>query len=323
MLALVRTPAGEIRLQNDYPDPTPGPDEVLLQVRLAGICGTDLEITRGYGNFTGVFGHEFVATCVKGPKELQDRRVVAEINCVCGRCDMCQSGLSSHCRNRTVLGIVGRDGAFAQFLTVPRRNVYTIPDSLPDDQAIFVEPLAAALQIVKQTPIESRDRVAVIGDGRLGLLAVQVLAQAAKPGNTVLIGKHPHKLTFAEKRGIQGILLEDLHAKPEYDVVVDCTGSADGFQTACRLIRPRGRLVLKSTYAGGAHLDLTPIVLNEIQLIGSRCGPFPDAINTLAAQQIETNGLTTARFPLSQAQQALNTAQDPQQIKVLLDIPQP
>lgn len=320
MLALVRTPQGQLELQRDYPDPKPAPDELLLQVTHAGICGTDLEILKGYSEFHGVPGHEFTATVLKGPKELKNKRVVAEINCPCSRCDMCQSGLANHCRNRTVLGIAGRDGAFAQLLAVPQRNVYPIPDSLSDDQAVFVEPLAAALQIVKQTPIESRDRCLVLGDGPLGLLAVQVLANAAKKGNVLIVGKHPDKLLFAEKRGIQGLHLSDLHVKPEYDLVVDCTGSADGFQTAAHLVRPRGRLVLKSTIAGGGHLDLSPLVVNEILLIGSRCGPFPDAINALAAHQIETNGLISARFPLADAPKALQTAQNPQNLKVLLDM---
>jgi len=320
MQALIRNPHGQVQFVNDYPDPRPGPDQVLLAVRLAGICGTDLQILQGYADFHGVLGHEFVAAVAKGPRELLGRRVVAEINCVCGRCDMCLSGLASHCRQRTVLGIHNHDGAFADLLVVPRRNVHVLPEAVPDDAALFVEPLAAALQIVKQCPIEPRNKVVVLGDGRLGLLAVQVLAAAGKKGNVVLVGKHPDKLLFAEKRGIQGVLLADLLLKPEWDVVIDCTGSPDGFAAAAALVRPRGRLVLKSTWTPAAPVDLSPLVVNEIQLIGSRCGPFPDAVNALAAGQVVTTGLITARYPLADGPAALQKARQPDQIKVVLEI---
>jgi threonine dehydrogenase-like Zn-dependent dehydrogenase len=311
---------GKVQFVKNYPDPKPAADEVLIQVELAGICGTDLEISKGYLDFEGVMGHEFVGTVVKGSRELTGRRVVTEINCVCGRCDMCHSGLANHCRERQVIGIHQRDGAFAQYITVPKRNVHVVPDTVSSEDAVFVEPLAAALQIVKQVPLESRDKVVVVGDGRLGLLAVQVLTTRGGKGKVILLGKHPEKLTFAEKRGIQGYLLEDILIKPEWDVVVDCTGCADGFTTACRLVRPRGRLVLKSTWACGEPVDLSPLVVDEITLIGSRCGPFPDAINALAAQQVVTNGLITARFALGDAEKAFAKAQNPEQIKVVLEI---
>lgn len=311
---------GKVQFVTNYPEPKATADEVLVQVELAGICGTDLEISKGYMEFEGVLGHEFVGTVIKGPRELTGRRVVAEINCVCGHCDMCQSGLANHCRDRQVIGILKRNGAFAEYITVPKRNIHVIPDSVSSEEAVFVEPLAAALQIVKQVPIESRDRVAVVGDGRLGLLAVQVLCARGAKGKVVLIGKNPEKLTFAEKRGIQGFLLEEMLIKPEWDVVVDCTGSADGFTTACRLVRPRGRLILKSTWARGEPVDLSPLVIDEITLVGSRCGPFPDAINALAAQQVVTTGLVTSRFALGDADKAFAKAQSPEQIKVILEI---
>ena len=311
---------GNLQYQRQYPNPTCPDGELLIAVTLAGICSTDLELARGYMDFTGVLGHEFVGTVAKGPRELVGKRVVGEINCVCGKCDMCQSGLSPHCRNRTVLGIQARDGAFAQYLCLPRANVHTIPDAVSDEQAIFVEPLAAAFQIIKQVPIESRHKVIVIGDGRLGLLAVQVLAQQ-HPKKIVLLGKHPAKLSFAEKRGIQGIHLHDMLISPEWDVVVDCTGSASGFALATQLVRPRGQLVLKSTFAEPKPVDLSSLVVNEVTLIGSRCGPFSDAINALAADRIVVNGLVTARFPLDQAPAAFQKAAQPEQIKVLLDIP--
>ena len=310
---------GQVSFNPSYPEPKPGPDEVLIAVSLAGICQTDLEITKGYLDFTGVLGHEFVGTVVKGPRDLKGQRVVAEINCVCGKCEMCQSGLSNHCRHRSTIGIKDHDGAFAEFIALPRRNVHPLPDAVSDADAVFVEPLAAALQIVKQVPIESRHRVIVVGDGRLGLLTVQVLAARGGKGNVRLLGRDPEKLTFCEKRGIQSTLLEDLLIKPEWDVVVDCTGTPDGFRTACQLVRPRGKLVLKSTWAANEPVDLTPLVINEITLVGSRCGPFPDAINALAAQQVVVNGLTTARFKLADGLAALEKARQPHQIKVVLE----
>jgi threonine dehydrogenase-like Zn-dependent dehydrogenase len=303
-----------------YPDPVPGPDEVLVKVALAGICATDLEIIKGYMNFSGVLGHEFVGTVAKGPKDVMGKRVVGDINCVCGKCDMCLSGLSNHCREKKVIGIQGHDGVFAQYVSLPRRNLHVLPDSISNEEAIFVEPLAAALQIVKQVPIEQRQKVIVIGDGRLGLLAIQVLAAQGGKGKVVLLGKHEEKLMFCEKRGIQGILLDEMIIRQEWDVVVDCTGSADGFATACKLVRPRGKLVLKSTFAPGAPVDLSPLVVDEITLIGSRCGPFADAINALAASQIIVNGLITSRFRLADGETALKKAGESGQIKVVLDI---
>ena len=310
----------KLELVRSYADPKPGSDEVLVEVELTGICTTDLEIIKGYAGFEGVLGHEFVGRVVKGARELAGKRVVAEINCVCGKCDMCQSGLNSHCRNRQVIGIQGHDGAFAEYIVVPRRNVHEIPEAITNEQAIFVEPLAAALQIVKQVPIEPRHKVIVVGDGRLGLLAAQVLTAQGGRGNVVVLGRHQEKLTFAEKRGIQGYLLDDMLIKPQWDVVVDCTGSANGFTTACRLVRPRGKLVLKSTWATQEPIDLSPLVVNEITLIGSRCGPFADAINALAAEQVVVNGMITSRFKLAQGEQAIRKAQEPGQIKVVLEI---
>jgi len=326
MDALVFT-GGKVEFTSSYPQPKPDTDEVLIAVEMAGVCSTDLEITKGYMGFSGVLGHEFVGTVEKGPKNLQGKRVVADINCVCGQCDMCQSGLSSHCPNRQVIGIQGHDGVFAEYVVVPQRNVHVLPDTLGNNEAIFVEPLAAAMQIVQQVPIEKRNKVIVVGDGRLGLLAVQVLANSGSKGNVVLLGKHEEKLTFAEKRGIQGILLENMLIKPEWDVVVDCTGSPDGFATACQLVRPRGKLVLKSTWAtdrqsatDNTPIDLSPLVINEITLIGSRCGPFANAINTLAAQQVVTNGLITSRFKLADGVRAIEAAKQSNQIKVVLQV---
>lgn len=311
---------GKLEYTQLYPEPTTGPDEVLIRVDMAGICATDLEIIKGYMGFAGVLGHEFVGTVLKGPRDLSGKRVVAEINCVCGKCGMCQSGLSTHCSNRTVIGIQGRDGVFAEQVVVPKRNVHVIPDMLDNDAAIFIEPLAAALQIPKQVQVEKKQKVIVVGDGRLGLLAVQVLADCSEKGRVVLLGKHAEKLSFCEKRGIQGIALPDMLIKPEWDVVVDCTGSADGFNTACRLVRPRGKLVLKSTWVPDKPVDLSPLVINEITLVGSRCGPFPEAINALAAEKVVVHGMITSRFKLDQGEQAFAKAQEARQIKTVFEI---
>lgn len=320
MQALLLNKEGNLEFSQTYPEPAANSDEVVVAVETAGICSTDLELTKGYMDFKGVLGHEFVGTVAKGPKKLLGKRVVAEINCVCGKCDMCQSGLSIHCRNRQVIGIQDHDGAFAQYVAVPQRNLHLLPDNISNDLAIFVEPLAAAIQIIQQVPIEPRQKVIVVGDGRLGLLAVQVLANSGGKGNVVLLGKHEDKLTFAEKRGIQGILLEDMQLKPQWDVVVDCTGSADGFATACKLVRPRGKLVLKSIWAPQEKVDLSPLVINEITLIGSRCGPFVNALDALAAEKAVVNGLITSRFKLSDGIEAMQKAKHPSQIKVVLDI---
>ncbi len=311
---------GKVEFSRNWPDPVPQKEEVLISVRKAGICSTDLEIAKGYMNFHGVMGHEFVGVVSKGPRNLQGKRVVAEINCICGRCDMCQSGLSNHCRNRQVIGIDKHDGVFAEFVSVPARNVHVLPDAVTDEEAIFVEPLASAMQVVRQVPMDSRQKVIVVGDGRLGLLTVQVLRIGPKSPRVVLLGKHPDKIEFCEKRGIQTYLLQDFVIKPEWDVVVDCTGSPEGFATSCRLVRPRGKLVLKSTWVADKPVDLSPLVVDEITLIGSRCGPFPEAINALAADHVVVNGLITSAFPLSDGETALARAKQPNQIKVVLQI---
>ena len=309
---------GRVDLDSAYPDPTPQADDVLIRVSQAGICSTDLEIIKGYMGFSGVLGHEFVGQVVKGPRNLVNQRVVGSINCICGKCDMCMSGLSEHCRQRTVIGIDHRDGAFAEFLSLPARNIHVLPDSISDDQAVFIEPLAAACQIVQQLRIEPRDRVLVIGDGRLGLLVVQVLARRGGKENVALLGKHENKLAFCEKRHIPCYLLSDMLFKAEWDIVVDCTGSPQGFATACRLLRPRGQLILKSTFHTDQPIDLSPLVINEINLIGSRCGPFPEAIRTLMAGEVQVDDLITARYPLTNAATALQNAAQSEHIKILL-----
>ena len=309
-----------LRFDARYADPTPGADEVLVAVKLAGICATDLEITKGYMDFSGVPGHEFVGTVVKGPRRWRDKRVVAEINCVCGRCEMCQHGLANHCRRRTVIGINGRDGAFAELVAVPERNLHELPDAVSDEQAVFVEPLAAAYQVIKQCPIEKRTRVAVVGSGRLGLLVAQVLRTCGC--RLEVIGRNELTLNFCEKKGIQTAHVSELVPRADRDVVVACSGSPAGFDLAVQLVRPRGTLILKSTYARSAPLNLAPIVINEVSLLGSRCGPFPEAINALARRQVDVESMISRQLPLSKGLEAFDMAADPRYIKILLKIGQ-
>src|SRR3954454_15937547 len=229
-------------------EPAPADGDTLLRVRQAGICSTDLEITKGYMGFRGVLGHEFVGEVVSSPgKQLIGQRVCGEINVVCGRCDLCLSGLSSHCRNRSVLGILNHDGAFADYARLPALNLHALPPSVDDDQAVFVEPLAAAFQILKQIKVDARKFVTVVGDGRLGLLVAQVLRNAGCPVR--VIGKHPDKLALCEKWSIRSRPLADISPRHDQDGVVDCTGSASGFELAMQMTRPRGTILLKSTVA--------------------------------------------------------------------------
>jgi threonine dehydrogenase-like Zn-dependent dehydrogenase len=309
---------GHVRLKENWPDPHPGRDEALVAVHKAGICATDLEVARGYMGFRGVMGHEFVGEVAAGPRRWKGHRVVGEINCVCGRCRMCRGGLANHCLRRTVLGISGRDGCFAEFLAVPLRNLHEVPDSVSDEAATFVEPLAAALQIVRQVKLGSRDSVVVLGDGRLGQLIARVL-KGRRLGKLVMVGRHAAKLEAAEKQGVQAVAAEDFVAAQDADVVVDATGRSAGLELAMRAVRPRGTIVLKSTYAKGDGINLSPLVVNEITLMGSRCGPFEDAIAALASREVDVATLVSAEFPLSEGTAALAAAGEGDKFKVLLD----
>lgn len=308
---------GSLRFDANRAKASPAEGDVLVQVSLAGICATDLEIVNGYSGFRGVPGHEFVGIVAQGSADLLGRRVVAEINCVCGRCDMCTSGLAKHCRRRSVIGIVGRDGTFAEFVAVPRRNCHVLPDSISDEEAVFVEPLAAAIQITQQLRFEPRMRVAVLGSGRLGLLVAQVLAGTGC-GPTV-IGRNPRTLELADRKGIRSQLVGEIRRHNEFDVVVDCTGSVEGLPIALNLVRPRGTIVMKTTCASKLTLDASPIVVNEVSLVGSRCGPFPDAISALLRHQVDVASLITRRYPVSRGVDAFEDARSPETLKVLLD----
>jgi len=302
----------------EVPQPVPASGEALIQVLLAGVCGTDLEIVQGYGSFEGVLGHEFVGRVVKGPAALVGRRVVGEINCVCGRCDLCQGGLSAHCRRRTVLGIAGRPGAFAEYLTLPERNLLVVPDEVSDEEAVFTEPLAAAIQITRQVRIERRSQVAVLGTGRLGLLVAQVLARTGC--RLTAIGRNPRTLGFLDRRRIRNLPIDSVRQWNDQDVVVDCTGSPEGFGLALRLVRPRGQLVLKTTCRAEAPTDLSSVVVNEVTVIGSRCGPMDEALNLLGRKEIDVTGMVTRVFPLREGVAAVTLAADPDHLKVLLKV---
>lgn len=305
--------------QPRHPEPDPRDGDTLIKVRLAGVCATDLEITRGYMSFTGVPGHEFVGEVISSPESsLVGQRVVGEINVVCGRCDLCLSGLSSHCRNRSVLGILNHGGAFADLLRLPAANLHVVPRGVDDDHAVLVEPLAAAFQVLKQVKFDSRTFVTVLGDGRLGLLVAQVLRNVDCPVR--VIGKHADKLAICEKWQIRSRLLSDIAPRHDQDVVVDCTGSAAGFEMAMQMVRPRGTIVLKSTVAGGKALNLAPIVVDEITVIGSRCGPFREALRALAEKQVDVASLIHRRMKLEQGRDAFELAARPGVLKVLLTL---
>jgi len=337
MLAL--TFDGQVRMRSDYPVPKPARGEALIAVRAAGICRTDLEIVKGYMNYTGVMGHEFVGTIVEGPRRWRHKRVVGEINCVCGRCDMCTGGLSNHCRERTVVGIDGRDGVFAEYVALPTANLHEVPEGVSDLEAVFAEPLAAACQVIRQVKIGPSENVVVLGDGRLGQLIVRVLkAHAAelksmtgktgrtrRDGSLLLVGKHTSKLEAAEKQGAQTIRVEEFVPRGRADLVVEATGRPEGLELALRTVRPRGTIVLKSTFAAGAQLDLAPLVIDEITVVGSRCGSFPDALRALAApdgapEKVDISALISRRFALRDGPEALRAADDPNNLKVVLDV---
>ncbi|MFW6132487.1 MAG: MDR/zinc-dependent alcohol dehydrogenase-like family protein [Planctomycetota bacterium] len=305
-------------LRDDLPEPEPGRGEALLAVRVAGICRTDLEILAGYMGFTGVMGHEFVGEILAGPCAWTQRRVVAEINCPCGACDMCRRGASNHCRNRSVLGIDRRDGVFAERVVVPAANLHDVPDSVADDAAVFVEPLAAAFRILEQVDVTSASRAVVLGDGRLGQLVARVLRGRA--GELLLVGRHGGKLALASRCGIATASADEFTPDAGADIVVDATGTPEGFAAALAAVRPQGTVVLKSTFAADSGLNLAPVVIDEVTVVGSRCGPFDRTIRALAAGEVEVTDLVSARYPLSDAPAALDAARDRENLKVLIDV---
>ena len=306
---------GNLHLRTDYPDPTPLPGESIVKVELAGICGTDLEITRGYMGYRGVPGHEFVGRVVQSDDAtLVGQRVVGEINASCGKCDRCIDGLGRHCATRTVLGILGRDGAFAEYLRLPNANLLPLPDTVADESAVFVEPYAAACEIFDQARLRRTDRIAILGDGRLG--AMVALALHGDQFTPVVAGHHPEKLKRLSALGLRTQLAEELG--PGYDVVIDCTGHSDGFTLAIATVRPRGTIILKSTAAAGATTNLAPLVINEITVIGSRCGRFQPAIAALAAARFDPRPLIDQVFSLDDGVAAFAAAADKSKFKIVI-----
>lgn len=298
------------------PPPLPAADEVLIRLRLAGVCNTDLELMQGYKQFSGALGHEFVGEIVEGPPEWRGRRVVGEINISCGECDMCRHGMPTHCRTRRVLGILNYDGAWTEYFRLPVRNLVAVPDSVSDEVAVFTEPLAAACQILEAGVIRPSDRVVILGAGKLGILAAQVIR---------LLGVDLAVLTRRERQaallggwGIRAVARDTLPAG-QADVIVDCTGNASGFADALELVRPRGAIILKSTYAGLPAADLTRIAVDEIRVVGSRCGPFAPALALLEQGLVQTAPLIDGRYRLEDAAQAVEHAARPGTLKILLE----
>jgi threonine dehydrogenase-like Zn-dependent dehydrogenase len=302
----------------DRPIPVAGPGEALIRVAMAGVCNTDLEIAAGYMGFSGVLGHELCGVIESCPDpRFVGRRVAGEINLSCGSCELCARGLARHCLQRTVMGIAGKDGCFAEYVTLPLANLHLLPDALSDERACFVEPAAAAFEVLEQVMVMSRDRVAVLGDGKLGLLIAQVLDTTGCA--LTLVGKHAHKLALARQAGIATAELGALGRK-SFDVVVEATGSPAGLHAAIELARPRGTVVLKSTHHGKVELDTAPLVIDEITVVGSRCGPFERAIPALTSGLIRPDELIDVIVPFTDAESALARAAQPGALKVLLDM---
>jgi threonine dehydrogenase-like Zn-dependent dehydrogenase len=332
MRALVRRDTGLV-VDHDYPMPSPAEGEALIRVSLVGICNTDLEIVRGYMGFHGVLGHEFVGVVerIYGDQTVQQyghllsQRVVGEINAACYRADCyyCQRGVPSQCPNRTTLGIDRRDGAFADYLMLPVQNLHLVPNNVSDEEAVFVEPLAANFQILEQVHLRPTDSIVILGDGKMGQLAAQVLTLGGCAVS--MVGKHEEKLALAEKRGVHTHMLNDAekfvseHEK-RADMVVECTGSAPGLEMALRLVRARGTIILKSTVADKSLIHLAPIVIDEIRVQGSRCGPFAPALRALSQKLVQVRPLISARYPLKEGLAAFERAEQKGVLKVLMQV---
>jgi alcohol dehydrogenase len=311
---------GKLALR-DIDKPIPKPGEALIRVGLAGICGTDVEILKGYSAFRGVIGHEFVGRVVESLEPAWiGARVVGEINVSCGECPRCLRGLGRHCPHRTVMGIVGRQGCFAEYVALPLRNLHRVHAAIPDEEAVFVEPLAAAAEILAQMRLEPGTKVVVLGDGRLGLLAAQVLKNAGT--QVILAGKHAWKLELARPWGVR-IITESHSELPasSIPVVVEATGSPRGLEEALRLVEPRGTVVMKSTFHDPARFDATKLVVDEITLIGSRCGDFSVALDLLERGQIKVRPLLSKVFPLEDGLEAFEYLERTSCLKLCLAMP--
>lgn len=307
---------GQVEVRDDVPCPDAGADEALIRVQLAGICSTDLEIIKGYAGFEGVLGHEFVGSVEECAQEAWvGRRVAGSINLGCGQCSVCRTSGPEHCPNRTVLGIQNRDGVFAEYVALPVANLYAVPDGVPDEEAVFTEPLAACARIVEQVNLPRDGRVAVVGPGRMGMLIAQVLR--AQSAAVTVLGRSESSLQLAQQLGFRTALADE-QPDNSFDFVVEATGNDAGLAHSLRLVRPLGILVMKSTFHGKANVDLTKLVVGEITVVGSRCGPFDEALRLLEQGTIEVRGLIDAEYVLADALAALEHAAQPGVRKVLL-----
>lgn len=308
---------GQLKLR-ELSTPRPAPGEALVRVILAGICGTDRQILKGYSGFRGVPGHEFVGEVVESDaREWVGKRVVGEINITCGSCKWCQRGMKRHCANRSVMGIINHQGAFAEFVTLPVANLHEVPANIPDEAAVFTEPIAAAAEILEQTEIAAGTPVAVLGAGRLGLLIAQVLRHAG--AEITMIGRNSSKLDVARSLGLHAVSANDSTLRPRsFPLVVEATSAPEGLEAALRLVEPRGTIVMKSTFHDPAHFDTAKLVVDEITLLGSRCGNFISALDLLKAGAVQTQPLISRIFPLAEALQAFEYLDTTPCLKVLL-----
>ena len=305
---------GDISLKT-VPDPVPGPGEVLIKILKAGICNTDLEIQKGYMAFSGILGHEFVGRVIDAPlKEWVGQTVVGEINLFCGTCEFCMRGDTKHCPSRKVLGIAGKGGAFAEYLTLPMQILHALPKNVSIEEGVFTEPLAAAIEVLKHFN-SAQDRVLVLGDGKLGLLIAQVLV--LESDSVICVGKHERNLSILERIGVHTFMKGD-DVEPGFPLVVEATGNEEGLNTALRMVAPTGIVVLKSTYRNAPTIDVAKVVVDEIQLIGSRCGSFPEAISYLENKRIDVAEIIDGDFPLDRATEAFELAGKPGTLKILI-----
>ena len=310
-----------LKYVEDYKKPTPKQGEALIKVTYGGVCNTDKEITKGYMGYKGILGHEFTGVVEEindEDKTLLGKRVVGEINLGCKNCEWCAKNLERHCPNRSTLGILAKDGCFAEYVTLPLSNLIEIPENVPDEQAVFVEPLAAGLEILEQMHIQPCQKVMVLGDGKLGLLTA--LALNACGLDVLIVGKHQNKLDIAKNQGVKTQLLSEFEQAPKFDVVVEATGSITGFETSVNCVKPRGTLVLKSTIAASKELNLAPIVINEITILGSRCGRFEPAMRLIASGKIDFSQMISKIYPIEQAIKAFDANNEKDTIKILLKI---
>lgn len=321
MRAIVISGSGGVSL-GEIPVPDPGPGEARIDILMAGICGTDLNLARGYMGFAGVPGHEFIGTVSQvastADRLLVGARVTGEINLGCQDCPVCADGMARHCPRRRVLGILGKDGAFAESLTLPVSNLHVVPETIPDRRAVFIEPVAAAFEMLDQVEVRAGQRVLVMGDGRLGLIAAQVMK--TRGAAVTLAGHHESKLAVGRQLGLTTSPTDGLPATERFDIVVEATGSPGGLDQALARVRPRGTVILKTTCAGATTLDAARVVIDEVTIVGSRCGRFEPAMTALSAGEVVVEPLITAEMPLASGVEAFERAGQGETIKILLRV---